>query len=121
MHFLYDFLQISAGIYQKIMKTKKTSRSNCKRLHMWPAHAQKNSQCQARFSDPDEGSELFTIIPASCFIASVTWEIEEKLQATIADQPHHSPCPLDHLLIPAPLHSNVLQRGCASQLSQYVL
>ena len=37
-------------------------------------------------------SEPYVIVPASCFIASVTWEIEERVWVAIENQPGPSSC-----------------------------
>jgi len=66
---------------------------------------------------PDVTAEPSTIVPASCLIASVTWEIEERVRAATEDQPGPSSCPTDRLFVPAQLRSDVLQWGHASQLS----
>ena len=36
---------------------------------------------------PDETVEASNIVPASCLVASVTWEIEEKVRAATLNQP----------------------------------
>lgn len=65
----------------------------------------------------DEMVEPSTIIPASCLVASVTWEIEERVRAATEDQPGPSSCPPDRLFVPAHLRSDVLQWGHASRLT----
>ena len=61
--------------------------------------------------------EPSTIVPSSCLIAAVTWEIEERVRAATEGQPGPSSCSPDCLFVPAPLHSDVLQWGHASRLT----
>ena len=65
----------------------------------------------------DETVEPSTIVLASCLVASVTWEIEEKVRAATEDQPGPSSCPPDCLFVPAHRRSDVLQWGHASWLT----
>ena len=46
---------------------------------------------------PDETAETSTIVPASCLVASVTWEMEEKVRAASLNQTAPSSCPPTHL------------------------
>ena len=66
---------------------------------------------------PDETAESSTIVPASCLVAAVTWEIEEKVRAASLNLPAPSSCPPDRLFVPASLRSDVLQWGHASRLT----
>uniref|UniRef100_A0A8C5CEZ5 Gypsy retrotransposon integrase-like protein 1 n=1 Tax=Gadus morhua TaxID=8049 RepID=A0A8C5CEZ5_GADMO len=66
---------------------------------------------------PDETAEPSTIVPASCLVAAVTWEIEEKVRAASLNLPAPSSCPPDRLFVPASLRSEVLQWGHASRLA----
>lgn len=52
---------------------------------------------------PYEKSEPSPIIPASCFIASITWEIEGRVWPAIGNKPGRSSFPPDSLFVPAPL------------------
>ena len=62
-------------------------------------------------TDPD------TILPSSCLVATLTWEIEEKVRAAAQDQPGPSACPPNHLFVPPDLRSEVLQWAHSTQLT----
>ncbi len=65
----------------------------------------------------DDTSALDTILPSPCVVASLTWEIEERVRAAIEGQPGPSACPTNRLFLPAALRSDVLQWAHASKLS----
>ena len=66
---------------------------------------------------PNETVNPSTIVPATCLIASITWEIEEKERTATVDLPAPSSCPPDRLFVLSHLHSDVLQWGHASRLT----
>lgn len=50
-------------------------------------------------------------------VASITWEIEERVKAALEDQAGPSSCPPDHLFVPQTLRSDVLQWAHNSRLT----
>ena len=62
-------------------------------------------------TDPD------TILPSSRLVATLTWEIEERVRAAAQDQPGPSACPPNRLLVPPNLRSEVLQWAHSTKLT----
>lgn len=58
-----------------------------------------------------------TILPTSISVASLTWEVEERVKAALEDQPDPSSCPPDCLFVPQTLRSDVLQWAHSSRLT----
>ncbi len=56
------------------------------------------------------------ILPSSCLVASVMWEIEESIKAATESQPRSIAGPLDRLFVPVPLRSDVLQLAHSPKL-----
>lgn len=72
--------------------------------------------CQfQRTEDAVERTE--TILPASCTIAALTWDIEERVRAATEGQPGPSSCPLNSLFVPPTLQSDLLPWAHSSKLS----
>uniref|UniRef100_A0A674PJ94 Uncharacterized protein n=1 Tax=Takifugu rubripes TaxID=31033 RepID=A0A674PJ94_TAKRU len=59
-----------------------------------------------------------TILPAPCLVASLTWEVEERVKAALENQPGPSSCPPDRLFVPDGLRSDVLQWAPGSLATQ---
>ena len=51
------------------------------------------------------------ILPRSCAVAALTWAIEDRVREANRDCPGPSSCPSDHLFVPEPLRSEVIQWG----------
>ncbi|CAJ1048226.1 uncharacterized protein lrfn4b [Xyrichtys novacula] len=68
-----------------------------------------------RTEDSVVGAE--TILPTSCLVALLTWDIEEKVKAATEGQPGPSSCPSNCLFVPPALRSEVLQWAHSSKLS----
>lgn len=58
-----------------------------------------------------------TILPSSHRVASLTWEVEEKVKAALENQPGPSACPPDRLFVVSALRSDVLQWTHSSRLT----
>ena len=67
--------------------------------------------------EEDDASASDTILPSPCVVASLTWEIEERVRAATEGQPGPSACPTGCLVVPAALRSEVLQWAHASRLT----
>ena len=63
---------------------------------------------------PDRGE---AILPSSCVIRAITWEIEKKVKDAQLSSPAPSACPDDLLYVPSRLRSQVIQWGHSSHLS----
>uniref|UniRef100_A0A3B3IH81 Gypsy retrotransposon integrase-like protein 1 n=1 Tax=Oryzias latipes TaxID=8090 RepID=A0A3B3IH81_ORYLA len=57
------------------------------------------------------------ILPKSCFIGTLTWEIENKIQQAQGEIPNHVTCPPGTLYVPDSLRSEVLTWGHASRIA----
>ncbi|KAF7640711.1 hypothetical protein LDENG_00020950 [Lucifuga dentata] len=57
-----------------------------------------------------------TILPASCIVAPISWEIEERIKSALEEQPGPSTCPPDRLFVSEPFRPEVLQWAHASRL-----
>ena len=82
----------------------------------------------SRNMKPDALSQLFvgeenkttgseSILPGSCRIATLTWEIEEKVKTATVNRPGPSNCPVGRLFVPQDLRSDTLQWAHASKLT----
>lgn len=65
----------------------------------------------------DESTSTATILPSPCVVASLTWEIEERVRNSTEGEAGPSACPPDRLYVPAALRSDVLQWAHASKFS----
>lgn len=61
--------------------------------------------------------ESAPVLPPSCLVAPLLWDIEEGVKAATADQPGPSLCPTARLYVPAPLRSEDLQWSLSSKLT----
>ena len=50
-----------------------------------------------------------TILPSTCLVAPLTWEVEERVRSALVGHLGPSTCPPDRLFVPAALRSDVLQ------------
>ena len=64
-----------------------------------------------------EVGEPDTILPSSHLIATLIWEVEERVRAAIQDQPIPSSCPPERLYVPSDLRSEVLLWAHSSKLT----
>lgn len=64
---------------------------------------------------PNRKSE--SILPESCLVAMVTWDIEERVREATEGQPGPSSCPPNRLFVPSTLRSEVLQWAHSSRLA----
>ena len=67
-----------------------------------------------RTEDSDEKPE--SILPTSCLVATLTWDIEERVRAATEGQPGPSSCPSNCLFVPPALRSDVLLWAHSSKL-----
>ena len=65
----------------------------------------------------ESGKRPEPILPGSCLVAAVTWDIEERVRAAAEGQPGPSSCPTNCLFVPPALRSEVLQWAHSSKLS----
>jgi transposase InsO family protein len=72
----------------------------------------------SRQYQPDAlSSQPENILPSTCVIRSVTWEVEEKVKRSLTEHPAPSSCPSGRLFVSASLRSQVLQWGHSSRLA----
>lgn len=57
-----------------------------------------------------------SILPMSCLVATLTWDIEERVRAATEGQPGPSSCPSNCLFVPPALRSDVLLWAHSSKL-----
>ena len=70
-----------------------------------------------QFSEKEESTaNPDTILPSTCLVAPLTWEIEERVRTSLGGHSGPSACPPDHLFVPAALRSDVLN-GCTTPTS----
>ena len=63
-----------------------------------------------QFSEKEESTaNPNTILPSTCLVAPLTWEIEERVRTALGGHSGTSACPPDRLFVPAALCSDVLQ------------
>lgn len=78
---------------------------------------QKPDALSRQFQREDPALDPAPILPSAHLIAAVTWPIEARVRAALADQPGPSACPDGKLYVPDSLRSEVLQWAHASQVS----
>lgn len=61
--------------------------------------------------------EPASILPDTCVIAALTWDVEEEVQEALRDHPGPSACPDGRLFVPENLRSRVIQWGHNSRLA----
>lgn len=82
----------------------------------------------SRNAKPDALSRVFqkdetlvedfeSILPDSCLVSTLTWDIEEQVKEALRDEPGPSACPTDRLFVPDNLRSQVIQWGHNSHLA----
>ncbi|KAK7884344.1 hypothetical protein WMY93_027467 [Mugilogobius chulae] len=64
-----------------------------------------------QFSSTDSPDPVESIVPSSCVVASITWEIKSKVQEAQATDPDPGNGPSDCLYVPQSVRSQVLQWG----------
>ena len=57
------------------------------------------------------------ILPVTCLICAISWEIEDKVKQSHTECPCPSACPYNRLYVPATLRSQVFQWGHSSRLA----
>lgn len=68
-------------------------------------------------SSEDPSFEPETILSNSHLVATLTWDVEERVKAALEDQPGPSACPSNRLFVPQHLRSDVLQWAHGSKLT----
>lgn len=58
-----------------------------------------------------------SILPSSCVVAALTWDVEEQVLEALRNQPGPSTCPAGRLFVPENLRSQVIQWGHDSRLA----
>lgn len=72
----------------------------------------------SRQFSPDELPEKpETILPRSCVVASLTWEVEAQVHQAQAQHPAPEDVPPNRLFVPDPVRSQVLQWGHSSRIA----
>ncbi|KAJ8282532.1 hypothetical protein COCON_G00050510, partial [Conger conger] len=70
-----------------------------------------------QFPAEDAAQSPVTILPSSCVVAAVSWDIESQILEAQRKQPDPGNGPPDRLFVPDSLHSQVLQWGHTSRFS----
>ncbi|KAJ0059379.1 hypothetical protein NL108_016159 [Boleophthalmus pectinirostris] len=65
----------------------------------------------------DHSAEPDTILSSSHMVATLTWEVEERVKAALENNPGPSTCPNNLLFVPQHLRSDVLQWAHSSKLT----
>lgn len=81
------------------------------------SHNVKQDDLSWQFSGSEDSTSTETILPSPCVVASLTWEIEERMRTSTEGQAGPSTCPSDRLYVPASLRSDVLQWAHDSKFS----
>ncbi|XP_078807233.1 uncharacterized protein LOC101167294 isoform X2 [Oryzias latipes] len=58
-----------------------------------------------------------TIVPSTCIIGALTWDIENRVLQAQGEEPGHAPCPQGTLYVPTSLRADVISWGHSSRLS----
>uniref|UniRef100_A0A3B3HIF1 Gypsy retrotransposon integrase-like protein 1 n=1 Tax=Oryzias latipes TaxID=8090 RepID=A0A3B3HIF1_ORYLA len=58
-----------------------------------------------------------TIIPSTCIVGALTWDIENRVLQAQGEEPDHPPCPNGTLFVPTNLRSDVISWGHTSRVS----
>uniref|UniRef100_A0A3P9LGA0 Gypsy retrotransposon integrase-like protein 1 n=1 Tax=Oryzias latipes TaxID=8090 RepID=A0A3P9LGA0_ORYLA len=69
-----------------------------------------------KYSSSDSSSDS-SILPMSCFVGSLTWEIESKVQQAQGEIPAGTSCPSGTLYVPESLRSEVIAWGHTSRIA----
>lgn len=78
---------------------------------------QKPDALSRQFAPSEEEGATEPILPPSCVVRAVTWEIEQKVQEALQEYPAPEGCPPNQLFVPPPVRSSVLQWGHSSKLA----
>uniref|UniRef100_A0A3P9IIW0 Gypsy retrotransposon integrase-like protein 1 n=1 Tax=Oryzias latipes TaxID=8090 RepID=A0A3P9IIW0_ORYLA len=65
----------------------------------------------------DNSPATTTIIPSTCIVGNLTWDIENRVMNAQGEEPNHDPCPDGILYVPASLRSDVLSWGHNSRIA----
>uniref|UniRef100_A0A3B3HPV2 Gypsy retrotransposon integrase-like protein 1 n=1 Tax=Oryzias latipes TaxID=8090 RepID=A0A3B3HPV2_ORYLA len=71
----------------------------------------------SRIFSAHDHHEAVPIIPPTCVIGNLTWDIETRVQQAQGEEPDHPPPPANTLYVPSSLRSDVLVWGHASRVS----
>uniref|UniRef100_A0AAQ4PE48 Gypsy retrotransposon integrase-like protein 1 n=1 Tax=Gasterosteus aculeatus aculeatus TaxID=481459 RepID=A0AAQ4PE48_GASAC len=82
-----------------------------------PGHKNTKPDALSRQFAPEGDSSPDTILPASCILGAVTWEIERVVHEAQNAQPDPGGGPPNCLFVPAPVRSQVLRWAHESRLS----
>lgn len=81
------------------------------------SHNMKPDALSRQFSVPEDPSSPETILPSSCVVASLTWQIEAQVRKAQHSQPDPCNGPINRLFVPDGVRSQVLQWGRSSKIS----
>ena len=70
-----------------------------------------------QFSDLPEPEEPETILPETCFVGAVTWDLEDEVVRALGSTPAPDGCPPHCLFVPSELRAKVLDWGHTHKLS----
>ena len=57
------------------------------------------------------------ILPSTCIVGSLTWEVDDRVNCSLQENPPLSSCPSGRLFVPSDLCSQVLQWGHVSRIA----
>lgn len=108
-----------SGIHQFSKEIKLTAGSLGPVLSYRPGSCNVKPDALSRvfIKNDTETKEPEPILPTSCFVGTVIWDIEEKVKEAIQGLEGPSSCPLGLLWVPQHLQGEVIQWGHSSQLS----
>ena len=70
-----------------------------------------------QFAPADEKPETETILPPTCVVGAVRWEVEWVVEEALQAHPAPDGCPPERLFVPPPARAPVLQWGHSSKLA----
>uniref|UniRef100_A0A8C7YBJ2 Gypsy retrotransposon integrase-like protein 1 n=1 Tax=Oryzias sinensis TaxID=183150 RepID=A0A8C7YBJ2_9TELE len=68
-----------------------------------------------KYSSSDKSTA--TIVPSTCIVGALTWDIENRVIQAQGEEPDHAPCPNGTLYVPTSLRSEVISLGHTSLVS----
>uniref|UniRef100_A0A3P9MQ90 Gypsy retrotransposon integrase-like protein 1 n=1 Tax=Oryzias latipes TaxID=8090 RepID=A0A3P9MQ90_ORYLA len=71
----------------------------------------------SRQFSPDDTTSSNTIIPSTCIVGSLTWDIENRVINAQGEEPKPDSCPNGVLFVPTSLRSDVLSWGHSSRVA----
>lgn len=67
----------------------------------------------SRKYNSSETPDKSTVIPPTCIVGNLTWDIETRVLQAQGEEPNHAPCPQGTLYVQSSLRSEVLIWGHA--------